>query len=235
MKAFWLLATGCLALTLASGSPSTPPQSDKWGPMKGSAKGVLTSFWSLPPAGDSVALLVAGQLEPARPRLSADTVLAGTCHDCLQHLPFKIRDCGRACNICGCGVPNAQCLAWKRLKRNTWQETLRALPPGVGLWVLYNRADDPESGVKHLTIDRHRVLVPVVGLQGRTPEQLLALVLPVGGTDAALLAGGRQLLFFLQDDWTAEREARFETELAKAGGKLAYPKVDRIYFPHFAY
>ena len=235
MKAFWILGTACLALTLASGNPNTPPQIDKWGPMKSGPKGALTSFWSLPPTGDAVTLLTAGKLEPARARLFADTVLAGPCHDCLQHLPFKIRDCGRACSICGCGAPNTQCLAWKRLRRNTWQETLRALPPGAGLWVTYNQADDPESGVKRLVIDRHRVLLPVAGLNGRTPEQLLMLVLPVEGSDAALLAGGRQLLFFVKSDWTAEREARFEFELAKAGGKLTFPREDKSRYPYFAY
>ncbi|HZT44387.1 MAG TPA: hypothetical protein VFA07_19635 [Chthonomonadaceae bacterium] len=235
MKAFWLLGVACLALTLASGNPGTPPKIGKGDGRKGAPKGILTSFWSLPKKGDAVALLVAGQTEPARARLSADTVLAGTCHDCLQYLPFSIRDAGRACSMCGCGAPNTQCVAWKPLKHNTWQETLRALPPGVGLWVIYNQAENPESGVKHLGIDRHSVLLPVEGLRGWTPERLLALVLPVGGTDAALLAGDRQLLFFVKDDWTTEREAQFEKELVRAGGRLAYPAEGDAWSHHYAY
>jgi hypothetical protein len=218
MKSLGKLGLGCLALTCVVAGFGSPAKADSAARI--TASGALTTLAAPPQDEGKIALLIAGQEKPVTVTLSQDTTLGGICIDCMLYLTFKPGESTKNCAVCGCVVPNAQCIAWTKLKSATWQEMFKALPKGAALRATYNTADKPDSGVKTLLVDRRTVLLPVEGLNGQTPEQLLPLVKPFGGTKAELLAEGKQLVIHLKTDWTVEQETRFEKALEKAGGKI---------------
>jgi hypothetical protein len=191
-----------------------------------SAAGPLTALAAAPKDDGSVLLLPSGDTRPLAFTIKADTTLGGICIDCMLFQTFKASDVTGKCQECGCGSPNAVCIAWKPLKTVTWQEMLKALPPGTGLRVVYNTADKPDSGLKGLLVDRRTVLLRVSGLDMKTPEELNGLVKLFDGTKAELTAGGTQLVIRLKDDWTVEKEAKFEAALTRAGGKIVTTPIE---------
>lgn len=185
-----------------------------------SASGALTTLAAAPADGMKLSLLVAGEDKPVAVALSADSQLGGICVDCMLFQTFKPDAITKACMMCGCGSPNADCVSWAHLKTPDLVSFFKALPKGVGLRASYVTADKPDSGVKTLYVDRRTVLLPVDGLSSQTPDQLTALVKPFDGTKAELMDGGKQLVIHLKDDWTSDKEAKFEQALTKSGGKI---------------
>lgn len=221
MKGFWKF--GVLGATLMMGSLGLIGAARADNADTSKVVDVITTFLSLPTDGNAVTLLVQGKAQPVIVTISDNTLLGGNCHDCGMMQKFKASEAAKHCKMCGCDAPNVECVAWKSLKGNTWQQMLNALPQGIALRAIYNEADKPASGLKSLLIDHHTVLLPVEGLSGLTADQLQALVKPVGGADAQLTADGKQLAFTLKDNWEADKAAKLVKELAKAGAKLAYP------------
>ncbi|HLV78676.1 MAG TPA: hypothetical protein VKT32_00300 [Chthonomonadaceae bacterium] len=217
MKALFKIGLGCLALTFVAGGLGGQARAD--GTDK-KATGTLTTMITVPKEDGPVTLLVAGQAKTITAVISGDTMVGGVCEHCLLNQMFKAAASSKPCEMCGCGQTNARCIAWKDIKQSTWQEMFRSLPKYTGMKAIYNTADKPESGLKCLTVDLHTILMPVDGLSGQTPDQLNALVKPFGGSKAALLADGKQLQFTVKDEWTSEKETKFEQALTKAGGKI---------------
>jgi hypothetical protein len=214
--------TGILALALAVLTVGIS------GPIRAEdtkSSGILGSLWTVPAESGKVTLVLAGQPDPITVTVSDTTVFAGICLDCSLPLEFKPGEAGKKCNVCGCAVSNAACIVGKPVKEGTWQAMLKGLPHGVGLRPTFNIADKPESGVKKLTVDLRSVLLPVTGLDSQTPDQLLALVKPLGGTQAELIDGGKRLSVHLKSDWTVEREAKLEKVLATVNAKVVVPEV----------
>jgi hypothetical protein len=185
---------------------------------------ILAAFWTLPKEDGKVSLIVAGQKDPVTVAVSDATVFAGICLDCTLPLEFKPGEAAKNCNVCGCAVSNAACIVGRPIKPATWQGMLKQLPHGVVLSPTYNEADKPESGLKRLQIDLRAVLLPVTGLEGQTPDQLLALAKPLGATKAELIDGGKLLSLTLKSDWTAERETKLEKALTALNAKISVPE-----------
>jgi hypothetical protein len=215
---------GILALILVATSMSMilPARADEHGTAKTDDK--LSTFWTLPKEDGKVTLVIAGQPEPVTVAVSDATLFGGICLDCNLPLEFKSGQAGKKCMVCGCAVSNAACIVGKPMKTSTWQNMLKMLPHGVGLVATFNDPGKPESGLKKLVVDLRTVLLPVIGLESQTPEQLLILVKPLGGTQAELIDGGKRLSVRLKSDWTVEREAKLEKALAKLNAKVAAPE-----------
>lgn len=220
MKTLLGLTTVCLALALAM--LGTAPRA-RAGDDNSKPADVLASFWAMPKEDNSVTLMALGQQKPATMALQDSTIMGGICFHCQLKLRFKASDAGKRCTVCPCPMSSARCVAGKALKPDNWQQMLLALPKGTGLHAVYNEEGKPESGLKSLVVDHKAALLPVDGLSSETPAQLLALVKPLGGTKAELAADGKQLQIAFKEDWTAEKETKFEKALEKAGGKLTYP------------
>ncbi|HLK58115.1 MAG TPA: hypothetical protein VKU00_16225 [Chthonomonadaceae bacterium] len=191
---------------------------------KGKAAGPVGTFWSLPKEQGKVSLVMAGQPDPVTVSVTNTTIFAGICLDCNLPLEFKPGEAGKNCSVCGCAVSNAACIVGKPVKEGTWQAMLKQLPHGVALRPTYNEADKPESGLKKLVVDLRTVLLPVAGLEGQTPDQLLTLVKPLGGTQAELIDNGKLLQIRLKSDWTTERAGKLEKALAKLNAKYVVPE-----------
>lgn len=189
------------------------------------AGGALGSFWTLPADAGKLTLVLAGQQDPVTVTVSDTTLFAGICLDCSLPLEFKPGEAGKKCNVCGCAVSNAACIVGKPVKEGTWQAMLKALPHGVALRPTFNTPDKPESGLKKLTVDLRAVFLPVTGLDSQTPDQLLALVKPLGGTQAALIDGGKRLSIHLKADWTTDKAAKLEKALAGVNAKVVVPEA----------
>jgi hypothetical protein len=215
--------TACLALALAAMTVGicSPVRADD----AAKAGGMLATFWALPKEDGKLTLVVAGQPEPVTVAVSDKTILAGICQDCSLPLEFKPGEAGKKCMVCGCAVSNAACIVGKPVKENTWQGMIKGLPHGVGLRPVFNTPDKPESGLSKLVVDLRSVLLPVTGLDGQTPDQLLALVKPLGGSQAELIDGGKRLLVHLKSDWTVDREGKLEIALAKVNAKVVVPEA----------
>ena len=208
------------ALALVGGARADDRENDK-----AKRGGAVTTLWEVQKESEKVALLEQGKDRPITVTVSADTILGGICYDCRLFQQFKAGEAVKNCSLgktCACDKLNIECLAWKPVKPKTWEAMLQALPRGIALRATYKEAGKPESGVKTLTVDRRTVLLPVEGLSAKTPEQLLALVKPIGGVKAEMVGNGNQLLIDLRVDWTLDREARFEKALADAGAKVAF-------------
>jgi len=212
--------TGCFALALAAIAMSlySPVRADDAKPTA-----PLGSFWALPKEDGKLTLTLAGQADPVTVTVSDTTILAGICLDCSLPLEFKPGETNKKCNVCGCAVTNAACIVGKAVKEGTWQAMIKGLPHGVGLRPTFVTADKPESGLKKLLVDLRSVLLPVSGLDGQTPDQLLALVKPLGGSQAELIDGGKRLSIHLKSDWTTDREGKLEKALAKLNAKVVTP------------
>jgi len=185
--------------------------------------GNAAAFWAVPKETGKVTLLIPGQKDPVTTSVSEATIFGGICLDCNLPLEFKPGEAAKNCSVCGCAVSNAQCIVGKPLKSNTWQAMLQMLPHGTGLVPTFNDADKPESGLKKLVITLRAVMLPVSGLDTQTPDQLLALVKPLGGTKAELLDGGKLLAISLKSDWTAERATKLEKALNGVNAKILVP------------
>jgi hypothetical protein len=214
--------TGSIALVLAAMTMgmSSPVRADDT-----KAGGTFASFWALSKEDGKMTLVVAGQPEPVTVTVNDKTILAGICLDCSLPLEFKPGEAAKKCSVCGCAVTNAACIVGKPMKDNTWQGMMKGLPHGVGLRPTFNTPDKPESGVSKLVVDLRSVLLPVTGLDSQTPDQLLALVKPLGGTKAELIDGGKRLSVHLKSDWTAEREGKLEKALIKLDAKAVVPEA----------
>jgi hypothetical protein len=224
MKSFWKVGTLYAALTMATLGPVGFTRADNND--RGKIADVITSILFLPKEGSAVTLLVQGKAQPVTVTISDNTILSRACTHCGMMQKFKASEAAKHCKMCRCDAPNVECVAWKSLKANTWQQLLSALPQGIALRAIYNETDKPASGLKSLLIDHHTVLLPVEGLSGQTADQLQALVKPVGGANAQLVADGKQLQFTLKDNWESDKAAKLVKELAKASAKLAYPAPD---------
>jgi hypothetical protein len=183
----------------------------------------LATYWTIPKEDGKVTLVLAGQPEPATVAIADSSLFAGICQDCSLPFEFKPAEAGKGCNVCGCAVSNASCLVGKPIKGG-WQTMLKALPHGTALWITFNDPDKPESGVKKMAVDLKSVLVPVTGLDGQTPDQVLALVKPLGATQAELIDSGKLLSVKLKDNWTADRSSKLEKALAKINAKFTLPE-----------
>lgn len=188
-----------------------------------SAKSTLTTVWSAPSTGDAgIKLLPLDAKVPVTTAYSPATVITGHCQDCQMTQQFTVAQATSICKMCACASPNVECVSWANLKHMTVNDMLQALPLGVGIRVVYNGPGKPDSGIEHLIIDQHTVLLPVTGLTGKSGPELNSLVKPVTGQNAQLSADGTELTFTVKDWWTVKQEKKFETLLASAGGKLAY-------------
>lgn len=186
--------------------------------------GPVTAFWTLPKEDGKVTIIVPGQKDPVTTSVTNTTVIAGLCLDCNLWLEFKSPEAAKNCAVCGCAVSNAACIVGKPVKGNTWQAMLKQLPHGTGLVPTYNEANKPESGLKKLTVTLRAVMLPVSGLEGQTPDQLLAMVKPLGGTKAELLDNSKLLSITLKSDWNFERATKLEKAIEKANGKVVAPE-----------
>ncbi len=185
--------------------------------------GELASVVSV--TGNQVMLVTANQPTPVATVVQPATQLGGICIDCGQFLPFTPAKAGASCQMCSCGSPNATCVSWNELKKPTWQAMLQSLPAGVGLRAVFNTPNDPSSGLKSLFINRRQVLLPVTGLNALTPQQLVALVRPVGATSATLLDGGTRMELNLKSDWTTKASKTLAAIIQKAGGAVNSPVI----------
>ncbi|HLJ54237.1 MAG TPA: hypothetical protein VKT77_04305 [Chthonomonadaceae bacterium] len=219
----WVGYTAVLAAALAMSVGSQARAAD------GGAKPAATlgSYWTMPQEEGKVTLILAGSADPVTTSVSDSTLFAGICLDCSLPLEFKPADVPKKCLVCGCAVSNAACIVGKPVKEGTWQAMIKALPHGVGLRPTFNTADKPESGIKKLTVDLRSVLLPVSGLDGQTPDQLLAIVKPFGGSQAELVDGGKRLSIHLKSDWTADRESKLEKALAKINAQVVVPEAGK--------
>lgn len=215
---------GFLGLALAVIAPGAiaPLRADEAGAAKTAGK--VVAFWATPKEAGKLELVVPGQKDPVTTTVGDATIFAGICLDCNLPLEFKPGEAAKNCAVCGCAVSNAACIVGKPVKSNTWQAMLKQLPHGTGLVPVYNEADKPESGLKKLTVTLRSLLLPVSGLDGQTPDQLLALVKPLGGTKAELLDGGKLLAVSMKSDWTAERATKLEKALEKINAKVVAPE-----------
>ncbi len=176
-------------------------------------------------SGNSVTLVTTKQATPVETAVEPNTQLGGICVDCGQFLPFTPAKSGASCVMCSCGSPNATCVSWKELKKPTWQAMLQSLPVGIGLRAVFNTPNDPASGLKSLYINRRQVLLPVSGLNALTPQQLVALVRPVGAVSATLVDGGTRIEMNLKNDWTNKASKTLIGILKKAGATVSSPVV----------
>ena len=182
----------------------------------------LAAIWSVSSKDYTATFVLPQSAAPITVKLSPDTILGGICTDCGQFQRFKVSDAAKTCKMCACGSPNVDCVAWTELKSLTWDALLESLPPGVGIYLVYNDPKNPSLGLKSLSIDRKIVLLPVTGLDNQPPAQLLALVKPIGGVKAELLGKGKYLKITLKTNWTLKREATFANDLSKVGAKVSH-------------
>jgi hypothetical protein len=185
------------------------------------------SLWQIGKDPGKVEIVLPGQAAPVVTSVTDTTVFAGICLDCMLPLEFKPAQSGKNCAVCGCAVSNAACIVGKPVKDGTWQSMLKMLPHGVGLVPTYVEAGKPESGLKKLVVNLRAVVLPVSGLDGQTPEQLLGLVKAIGGTKAELLDGGKVLTIALKGDYTFEKATRLEKAIAGASGKIGAPEAPK--------
>ena len=213
---------GVLCIALTAAALPTISKADTVEKSANTDLGVLAAVWSVSVKDNSATFVLPESAVPVTVKLSTNTILGGICTDCGQFQPFKLSDAAKTCKKCACGSQNADCVAWTELKTPTWDALLESLPPGVGIHLVYNDANNPATGLKSLSIDRKIVLLPVVGLDSQTPAQLMALVKPVGGVKAQLLGKGKYLEITLKTNWTLKREAAFANDLSKAGAKISH-------------
>ncbi len=190
---------------------------------KAKAPTVFTSFWSLPKQGDTVVLVVAGSAEPVTFNTSADTGFGGVCIHCMLNQPFKFKEFKFTCGVCGCTKTNAECIAWKDLKKNTMDEVMNVFPVGLAMKATFNTPGDPKSGLKSLWVDRRTVLLSVEGLDGKTPADLATIAKAVGGGKAEAIDGGKKLIITLKADYDGDLPVKLVKAIEKAGVKILRP------------
>jgi hypothetical protein len=215
-----LFAYATLVLAAMTVGMSSPVLSAGAG--KARSGSILGSFWALPKEG-AIAMVLAGHPKPITTAITDATILGGICLNCRGKMEFTMREARMHCFVCDCTVINAGCIVAnerKYVKEGSWQATIEALPRGVGLHPTFNTPDKPESGLKKLIVDRRSVLLPISGLDGKTPDQILALVEPLGAIKAKMIDGGKRLWLQLNSDWTTEREGTLEKALAKINAKV---------------
>ncbi len=188
---------------------------------------ITTVLWTAQKDGPKLQLIIPGQKDPVTTLVSDSTIFGGICLDCNLPMEFKTSQSGKSCAVCGCAATNAACLVGKSVKTNSWQAMLTMLPAGTGLLPTFNEVGKPESGLKKLMVSLRSILLPVSGIENQTPEQLAAIVKPVGGANAKLLDGGKLLTFTLKTDWTLERAAKLNKAIETANGKIVVPDVPK--------
>src|SRR5579862_2099306 len=171
----------------------------------GGAAVVTASFWELPKDAGKLTLVIPGQAAPVITSVSDTTIFGGICLDCMLPLEFKAMQSGKNCSVCGCSASNASCIVGKPMKDGTWQAMMKGLPHGVGLVPTFVDPAKPESGLVKLVINLRSVVLPVSGLDGQTPDQLLGLTKAIGGTKAELLDSGKILSITLKTDYNADK------------------------------
>ncbi len=191
---------------------------------------VVGSLWKAPADGaQSVSLIILNQPKPVVVAIKDSTVLGGTYLQGGKELRFKPADAGKICKECSSDDTMAACVAGTNLKHSTWQEMLDMLPLGTGLRIAYNKAGDPNSGLKSLIVDRRMAILPIkssadlsAGQADHIRAQLLKLAKPLGGTSVELGDGGRQCIISLKSDWTNEKEAELARALDNLGLHIAF-------------
>lgn len=192
------------------------------------ADGAATgSFWQLPKEAGAIQLVMPGQAAPVTTSITDATIFVGICQDCMLPFQFTPLQAGKNCMVCGCSVNNASCMVGKPVKDGTWQSMVKQLPHGVGLVPTYIDPAKPESGLKQLVVNMRAVVLPVSGLDGQTPAQLLGLVKAIGGTKAELLDSGKLLSITLKTDYSADKAAKLEKAITGANGKITAPEAPK--------
>jgi hypothetical protein len=189
--------------------------------------GVLASLWGAPQDDGKLNLVLVGTANPVATSIADATMIKTVCLDCGLPLEFKACEAGKNCMVCGCQVSNAACLVGKPVKANTLLAALKMLPRGTVLHITFTDPAKPESGIQKLSVDLRHVLLPVSGLDGQTPDQLLELVKPLGGKAAELVDSGKRLSVLLKSDWTIERETKLETAITGVNGKVIVPDAPK--------
>jgi hypothetical protein len=208
----------------AQNAPSAEPLTRLLG-LDGSGRQseLLSTLWALPNEDDVVTLLTLGQDQPTTVRMYRNTILIGKCRHNGFRLEFRPREAGKKCDVCPCAASAVECITGADIESRTWEEMLQRLPRGTALRAIYRVNGRPEAGLQGLVVDRRTVLLPVVGLNNATTEQLLALVKPIGGTGVQWAGNERQLVITLKEDWTPGREVELEKRLAQIGAKTPLP------------
>ena len=185
----------------------------------------LVSLWDISKDGATIKVVTPGQKDPQAFLVKDETVISGMCQHCMLPIQFTAAETGKKCKPCGCDVTNGACIVDKTLKPATAVSMFREVAYGTGLRVVYNEPNKPESGVKSIAVDRKTVFVTVDGLASQTPDQIAALVKPVGGTKASLVDEGKHLTFNVKD-WSPSTATKFEAAVTKAGGKIVRPEKE---------
>ncbi|MDE2127505.1 MAG: hypothetical protein KGJ62_13035 [Armatimonadetes bacterium] len=182
--------------------------------------GTVTTLAAQPTSLGSISLLPMGKTAPVTVSVADSSTVGGICQDCLGLQLFKPGQSGSTCKMCGCGQPNAVCVAWGSIKHNTFLDALQSLPFGT---VLRLTAADPTASpgvAQKLIIDRSVALLPVSGLSGKSPADLLAAMKSIGITSAELVAGNTQLLLHTKKHWDVGPEKAVAKAIAALGGSL---------------
>ena len=182
--------------------------------------GTVTTLAAAPTDLTSVSLLPMGKTTPITVSVSDDSTVGGICQDCLGLQLFKPGQSGATCKMCGCGQPNAVCVAWGSIKHNTFLNSLQVLPRGTVLRLTTAGPAAAKSVAQKLIIDRSVALLPVSGLTGKSPADLLAALKPLGITSAELVAGDTQLMLHTKKNWDVGPEKAVAKAIAGLGGSI---------------
>jgi hypothetical protein len=180
------------------------------------------SVCALPKADGMVTLVTFKHPLTVKTTLSMGTLVEGVCVHCEVPLKFRVDELAKRCAVCSCEISNGQCLTGKGIVKN-WTDLLKTLPAGTSLRVEYTDPNKPETGLKNLTVDRHKALLSVEGLTDMSPETLLKLGKSAGAASVERSDDNKRLQLTLKDDWTTEKESRWEKALAKVGAKIVSP------------
>ncbi len=221
MRKFSFIAAICFMGSVGLISNAAAKQTAK------SSTAVSTIFTAPKEGSTTVSLLIAGGSKAVDATVNDNATMGGICRHCGMPLRFKPANAGKVCDMCPCGDPMTECIAWIKLKHNDWQEMLRALPAGTGLQVAFKTAGNPASGISRLIVDRRVVLLPIESKTDPSDSQILKWAKPLGGTKVNLLNGGKQVEITLKSDWTGQKEAKLAKDLNSLGIQIAF-KSDEV-------
>lgn len=204
------------AFASLSASPASPARETKT-----ESAEVVTSIWNVQKTDDVVELQTLKQSVAVKTKLGTDTLIEGICLHCQIVIKCRAHELSKKCPVCPCELSNAQCLTGKS-DINSLTTLLKALPTGTALRVEYFDTSKPEMGVRRLVVDRHKALFAVIGMITIATQDLLKIGKSVGATDVERSEDGKRLQLTLKEDWTVDREARWERALSKVGAKVVF-------------